>query len=39
VVAPFVQAVIISLLASLLAGIYPALMMGRLEPVDSLRYE
>ncbi len=37
--APFVQAVIVSLLASLLAGIYPALRMGEIAPADALRYE
>jgi putative ABC transport system permease protein len=37
--APFVQAVVVSLLASLLAGIYPALRMGRIAPAEALRYE
>jgi putative ABC transport system permease protein len=37
--APFAQAVVISLLASLLAGIYPALRMGRMAPAEALRHE
>ncbi len=37
--APFVQAVVVSLLASLLAGIYPALRMGEMAPAEALRYE
>lgn len=36
---PFVQAVIVSLLAALLAGIYPALRMGRITPADALRFD
>jgi len=38
-VAPFAQAVVVSLLASLLAGIYPALRMGNMAPAEALRYE
>jgi putative ABC transport system permease protein len=37
--APFVQAIAVSLLAALLAGIYPALRMGRMAAADALRYE
>ena len=37
--APFVQAVAVSLLASLLAGIYPAVRMGKMAPGEALRYE
>jgi ABC-type antimicrobial peptide transport system permease subunit len=33
------QAIGVSLLAALLAGIYPALRMGRMAPADALRYE
>jgi putative ABC transport system permease protein len=36
---PFLQAIAISLLAALLAGIYPALRMSRVAPADALRYE
>jgi putative ABC transport system permease protein len=36
---PFVQAVIVSLLAALLAGVYPALRMGRITPADALRFD
>jgi putative ABC transport system permease protein len=38
-VVPFLQAIAVSLLAALLAGIYPALRMGRTAPADALRYE
>jgi putative ABC transport system permease protein len=37
--APFLQAVAISVLAALLAGIYPAIRMGKMAPADALRYE
>ena len=37
--APFLQAIAISVLAALLAGIYPALRMGKMAPADALRYE
>jgi putative ABC transport system permease protein len=36
---PFLQAIAVSVLAALLAGIYPALRMGRIAPADALRYE
>jgi len=36
---PFLRAVIVSLLAALLAGIYPALRMGRITPADALRFD
>lgn len=36
---PFLQAVIVSLLAALLAGVYPALRMGRITPADALRFD
>jgi putative ABC transport system permease protein len=36
---PFLQAIAVSLLAALLAGIYPALRMGKMAPADALRYE
>jgi putative ABC transport system permease protein len=36
---PFLRAIGVSLLAALLAGIYPALRMGRMAPADALRYE
>jgi putative ABC transport system permease protein len=35
----FLQAVLIALLAALLAGIIPALRMGRLSPAEAIRYE
>ena len=38
-IAPFVEAIAVSVLASLLAGIYPALRMGKMAPADALRYE
>jgi len=37
--APFVEAVVVSLIASLLAGVYPALRMGKMAPSEALRYE
>jgi putative ABC transport system permease protein len=37
--APFVEAVAVSLVASLLAGVYPALRMGGLAPAEALRNE
>jgi len=37
--APFLEALIVSLVASLLAGIYPALRMGEMVPAEALRYE
>ncbi len=37
--APFLEALIVSLVASLLAGIYPALRMGEMAPAEALRYE
>jgi putative ABC transport system permease protein len=37
--APFLQAIAISVLAALLAGIYPALRMGEMAPAEALRYE
>ena len=35
----FIQAVAVALIASLLAGIYPALRMGRIQPAMALRSE
>ena len=37
--APFAQAMVVSLVASLLAGIYPAIRMGKMAPAEALRYE
>lgn len=37
--APFVEAFIVALVAALLAGIYPAWRMGRIQPADALRQE
>jgi putative ABC transport system permease protein len=37
--APFLQAIAVSLVAAVLAGIYPALRMGNVTPADALRYE
>jgi putative ABC transport system permease protein len=37
--APFLEALAVSLVASLLAGIYPALRMGEMAPAEALRYE
>jgi putative ABC transport system permease protein len=37
--APFVQAIAVSVLAALLAGVYPALRMGSIAPADALRHE
>jgi putative ABC transport system permease protein len=36
---PFLEAIGVSVLAALLAGIYPALRMGRIAPAEALRYE
>ncbi len=35
----FVEALLVALVAALLAGLYPALLLGRLKPADSLRRE
>jgi len=37
--APFVQALAVAIIAALLAGIYPALRMGRMVTARALRYE
>ncbi|MBN1955935.1 MAG: ABC transporter permease [Anaerolineae bacterium] len=37
--APFLQALAIAVAAGLLAGIYPAYRMGRIEVIEALRYE
>jgi ABC-type antimicrobial peptide transport system permease subunit len=37
--APFAEALAVSLIASLVAGIYPALRMGEMAPAEALRYE
>ena len=37
--APFVEAFIVALVAALLAGIYPAWRMGRIQPAAALRQE
>jgi putative ABC transport system permease protein len=36
---PFLRAIAVALLAALLAGIYPALRVGRMATADALRYE
>jgi putative ABC transport system permease protein len=36
---PFIQAFILALLASLLAGIYPAWRMSRMQAAEAMRYE
>ncbi|MGD2145480.1 MAG: ABC transporter permease [Anaerolineae bacterium] len=38
-VVPFLEAILVSILAALLAGIYPALRMATTVPADALRYE
>ena len=35
----FVEALLVALVAALLAGLYPALLLGRLKPAESLRRE
>ncbi len=35
----FAEALLVALVAALLAGLYPALLLGRLKPADSLRRE
>jgi putative ABC transport system permease protein len=37
--APFVQALAVAIIAALLAGVYPALRMGRMVTARALRYE
>jgi putative ABC transport system permease protein len=37
--APFVQALVVAILAALLAGIYPAKKMGEMVTAEALRYE
>ena len=35
----FIEALLVALVAALLAGLYPALLLGRLKPAESLRRE
>jgi len=35
----FIEALLVALLAALLAGVYPALLLGRLKPAEALRSE
>ena len=35
----FSEALLVAVLAALLAGLYPALLLGRLKPADALRSE
>jgi putative ABC transport system permease protein len=37
--APFIEALVVAVIAALLAGLYPAYRMGRMVTAESLRFE